>query len=265
MNVFVREMKANIKSLIIWSIAIFLMIASSMGKYASLSVSGESINDLMAQMPNSLKAIMGLGTFDLTTASGYYGVLFIYLAIMATIHAVLLGANIVSKEERDKTAEFLFIKPASRNSIIAAKVSASLVHIIIINLVTLVSSILLVGKYAGEENVAGDIARLMIGMLIIQLIFLFIGTAIAAISKNPKAATSISTGILLTTFMLSVIIDMNIRLENLKYLTPFKYFDAKNIMYSQGFDLVYIIISIVLIAFLIGVTFVAYKRRDLKV
>lgn len=265
MNVFIREMKANEKSLIIWGIAIVLMIASSMGKYVSLSLSGQSVNDLMGQMPNSLKAIMGLGTFDLSTASGYFGVLFIYLALMTTIHAVLLGANIISKEERDRTAEFLFIKPASRNRIVTAKLLASLINIFIINLITLVSSILLVQKYAVEESVAGDIARLMIGMFIIQLIFLFIGTAIAAISKNPKSATSVSTGILLSTFILSIVIDMNTRLASLKYLTPFKYFDAKNIMYDRGFELVYVVISVVLIASLLSMTFIAYKKRDLKV
>jgi len=265
MNVFIREIKANLKSLIIWSIAIILMIASSMGKYVSLSLSGQSINDLLGQMPNSLKAIMGLGTFDLTTASGYFGVLFIYLVVMTTIHAVLLGANIISKEERDRTAEFLFIKPASRNRIVTAKLLASLVNILIINLVTLVSSTLLVQKYAAGENVAGDITRLMMGMLIIQLIFLFIGTAIAAISKNPKAATSISAGILLSTFILSIVIDMNTRLASLKYLTPFKYFDAKNIMYGRGFEFVYLAISGVLIASLVSMTFISFKKRDLKV
>lgn len=265
MNVFIREMKANTKSLIIWGIAIVLMIASSMGKYVSLSLSGQSVNDLMGQMPNSLKAIMGLGTFDLSTASGYFGVLFIYLAVMTTIHAVLLGANIISKEERDRTAEFLFIKPASRNRIVTAKILASLINILIINLITLVSSILLVQKYAVEESVVGDITRLMIGMFIIQLIFLFIGTAIAAISKNPKSATSISTGILLSTFILSIVIDMNTRLASLKYFTPFKYFDAKNIMYDRGFELVYVVISVVLISLLLSMTFISYKKRDLKV
>lgn len=265
MNVFMREMKANRKALIIWSIGIFFMVASSMVKYAGLSASGQSINDLLAQMPQSLKAIMGMGTFDLSTATGYYGVLFIYLAMMATVHATMLGANIISKEERDKTAEFLFSKPISRNEIITSKLLASLVNLLIFNLVTLVSSILMVQKYSKGEAVIGDITRLMVGMLILQLIFLFIGTAIAAISKHPKAAPSFATGILLFTFMLSIAIDMNRRIENLKYLTPFKYYDAKNLIYTRGFEPVYVILSVVIIAVLFWVTYVFYKSRDLNV
>ncbi|PKM86790.1 MAG: ABC transporter [Firmicutes bacterium HGW-Firmicutes-12] len=265
MNVFMREIKANRKVLIIWSIGMILLIASGMGKYAGLSASGQAINDFLAQMPESLKAIMGMGTFDLTKATGYYGVLFIYLAMMATIHATMLGANIISKEERDKTAEFLFIKPISRNKIITSKLLASLVNILIFNLVTFVSSILMVQKYSKGEAVIGDITKLMIGMLILQLIFLSIGTAIAAKSKHPKTAPSLATGILLFTFILSIAIDLNSRIEILKYFTPFKYFDAKNLMYAQGFEPIYVILSGVIIAILFRVTYIFYISRDLKV
>lgn len=265
MNVFIRELKSNRKALIIWCIGILLMIVSSMGKYAGLSASGQSINDLLAQMPQSLKAIMGMGTFDLTTATGYYGVLFIYLVMLATTHAAMLGATIISKEERDKTAEFLFVKPISREKIITSKVLASLVNLLIFNLVTLISSIIMVEKYSKGEAIVEVITRLMLGMFILQIIFLFIGTAIAAISKHPKTAPSLATGILLLTFMLSMAIDLNSRIENLKYLTPFKYFDAKNLMSARGFEPVYIILSIVIIAVLFRTTYIFYERRDLKV
>ena len=35
---------------------------------------------------------------------------FFILLLMATIHAAMLGATIIAKEERDKTSEFLFVK-----------------------------------------------------------------------------------------------------------------------------------------------------------
>ena len=154
---------------------------------------------LFAQMPKSMLAIFGIGTFDLSKASGYYGMLFLYLVLMATIHAAMLGADIISKEERDKTAEFLLSKPISRNKIITSKLLAALMNILIFNIITLVSSIIIVGKYSKGEAVSADIVILMGGMFILQLIFMLIGTAIAAVSKNPKTATSISTAVLLIT------------------------------------------------------------------
>ena len=89
-------------------------------------------------------------------------------------------------------------------------------NILIFNIITLVSSIIIVGKYSKGEAVSADIVILMIGMFILQLIFMFIGTAIAAVCKNPKTATSISTAVLLITFILSIAIDINSKIENLE-------------------------------------------------
>lgn len=265
MNIFIIEMKAHRKSLILWSIGMILMIASGMGKFSYYVASGQSITELISTIPKTLRAILGFGNFDVTKASGFYGMLYLYLLIMATIHASMLGANIISKEERDKTAEFLMVKPVSRNKIITAKLLAALLNVLILNIVTLASSVAIVGKYSSGEAVTGDIQILMAGMFILQLLFLFIGTGIASVSKNPKTSASIATSVLLVAFILSVAADMNSKLENLKYITPFKYFDASNLMQSGGLEPVFVILSFVIIAALICVTYVFYKKRDLNI
>jgi ABC-2 type transport system permease protein len=262
MNIFFREMKAYRKSIIFWSIGIIFLVASGMAKYKATASNGQ-ITELFNEMPKSLQAIMGTGELDLSKASGYFGILVLYLFLMATIHAVMLGANIIAKEERDKTAEFLFVKPASRTKVIMFKLLGALVNILIFNGITWVSSVLIVGKYSNGENVNSDIAVVMVGMFILQMLFLVIGTAIAAISKNSKKASSYATGILLVSFILSIAIDLNEKIEDLKYLTPFKYFEAKNIMYSGGFDVVFTTIAIGLIFALTIITFFSFKKRDL--
>lgn len=265
MNIYVRELKSHRKSLIIWCIGVFLMVVSGMQKYAGLSSSGQSLNDLFADMPKSLQVVMGVGALDMNKVSGYYGMLFIYLLLMATIHAAMLGATIISKEERDKTSEFLFVKPVSRTKIIIAKLLAAFTNILIFNLVTWGSSIVFVGKYADGESVNGDIAITMMGMFILQLLFMVIGSAISALKRKPKKAASLASGILLLTFVLSIVIDLNEDIENLKYLTPFKYFEAKNIMYGGGFDTIYVLISAILFLTLLTVTFIFYKKKDLNI
>lgn len=265
MNIFWREMRAHRKSLLFWSIGVFLMVVSGMSKYAGLSSSGQSMNGMMSEMPKSLQAILGIGNLDLDKASGYYGILYLYLLLMATIHAAMLGANILSKEERDKTSEFLFVKPVSRNNIVTAKLLAAFVNIVIFNVVTLVSSIIIVGQYSKGEAVAGDVAMTMLGMFIVQILFMGIGTAIAAVKKKPNSAASLATGILLLTFVLSMAIDLNDKLANLKYITPFKYFEAKNVMYGGGLDVGFVLLSAAMIVVLFWVTYIFFRKRDLNV
>ncbi|HEY8911259.1 MAG TPA: ABC transporter permease subunit [Desulfosporosinus sp.] len=265
MNVFIIEMKAHTKPLIIWCIAILLMVGSGMSKYDVLSSSGQSINDVMSKLPKALQSMFGIGAFDLSKASGFYELLFLYLVLMTTIHAAMLGANIISKEERDKTTEFLMVKPISRNKIITAKLFAALVNLIILNAVTLISSIVIVGYFSKNQSENYNIVLLMGAMFILQLMFMFIGTALAAVSKRAKTAPSVATGIILVAYLLSTAIDINSRLDNLKYFTPFKYFEAKTIIPSGGFDPVFLIMSAVIIIISLYITFVFYNKRDLNV
>lgn len=263
MNIFAREMKVHAKSLIIWSLGMLFMIAAGMAKYDGAAASNQSMNEILVQMPQSLQNI--IGAFDLSKASGYYGVLFLYLVLMGTIHAAMMGADIISKEESYKTSEFIFVKPVSRDRIITSKLSAALVNILILNLVTLISSIAIVGYYSRGEDVTSDIFKLMIGLFILQVMFLFIGTAISALCRKPKIPISVATGILLFMFLLSMAIDINSNFEPLKYFTPFKYFEAKNLMYGGEFQLAFIFLSILIIGVCSCVTYVFYRKRDLNI
>lgn len=265
MNIFLRELRAHRKSIIIWSIAILFMVLSGMAKYSAYAESGQSMNELLSQIPKSIKAVLGMGDFDLTTVSGFYGMFYLYILLMATIHASMLGANIISKEERDKTTEFLMVKPVSRVKIITAKLMAALFNIIVFNIVTLVFSIAIVGKYSNGEAITGEIFMLMVGMFILQLVFLSIGTGIAAASKHPKSAASVATAVLLVSFILSSVISMNSKLEGLKYITPFKYFEAEKLLNGGGFQPVFVILSFVIITAMVYVTYVFYRKRDLSV
>ena len=98
MNLFLREMKSNRKSLIMWCIGMLFMVAAGMGKYSGYESSGQSVNEILAGIPDSLKAVIGFGDFDMSKAMGFYGMLFSYLIIMAAIHATIIGATIISKE-----------------------------------------------------------------------------------------------------------------------------------------------------------------------
>lgn len=265
MNIFLREMKANRKSLILWLAGLVFMIVGGMGKFGGAEASGQSMNDLVEQMPRVFKAMIGVGSFNISTVRGYYGMLFIFLVLMATIHAAMLGANIISKEQRDRTSEFLFVKPVSRAKIITCKLAAATFNMLIFNIVTGVLSVVVVNYYGKVESISGDIVKLLVGMFILQLMFMVIGTGIAAIGKNTRISASLSTGILLMTYILSIGIDMNERLDFLKYLTPFKYFEAKNLMGGGAFEPVFVVLSLGIILILLNITYVFYKKRDLNV
>jgi ABC-2 type transport system permease protein len=268
MNLFWREMKAARNGLIGWCIGAGLLIVWGMmeyGSFAAGSNSSQTMNEIMGNMPKSLQVIFGSNSLDLSTSSGYFGMLFLYLMLMGTIHALMLGAHIISKEESDKTSEFLMVKPISRAKIISFKLLAALVNITVFNLVISITSIKVVEYYGDGEGAGKEILLMLVGLYLLQLMFLVIGSGIAALTKKPKASASMGTGLLMLTFILSVVVDLNEKLENLKYLSPFKYFEAKNILANKELNPTFVILSIVIIAVFLSVTYIFYRKRDLNV
>lgn len=261
MNIFFRELKANRKALIIWSICMFLLVLSGMSKY---TVYSSSSSDVFSKMPYSMKALFGIGTFDVVKMSGFFAFLFPYLELTAAIHAVLLGSSIIAKEERDKTTEFLMAKPVSLNTIVTSKLLAALVNIVIFNIVTLFSSILIVNVYNKGKDISSEIIIFILSMFIVQLIFLSIGTLVSAAVKNSKISGSVSVGILFGSFIISKITDLTDKVNFINVFSPFKYFSYQKIVYSNTISIGISTLSLVFIAILVVLTYFFYMKRDLN-
>jgi ABC-2 type transport system permease protein len=257
-------MKANRKSLIIWCVCMVLLVLSGMAKYTAYSSGGVG-SEMLNQLPNSIRAILGFASFDVTQISGFFAFLFLYIELTTAIHAALLGAGILAKEERDKTTEFLMVKPVSRASIITSKLLAALVNIIIVNIVTLLSSIAMVAAYNKGEAISGEIAMFYLSMFIVQLIFLSLSALLAAFMKESKGSGSLAAGIVVIAYFISLITSLSDRLNFLNLLSPFKYFSYSDIVNGDGLSFGIVILSLLLVAVFSASTYFFYQKRDLKV
>lgn len=264
MNIIMRELKSIRKSMIVWSVGMIFLIYVGMVKYAGFKDAGESVEDLMASLPEAMKAVFGVGSLDLSSISGYYIVFFLYFALLCGVHAIMQGAVVLSKEERDKTADFLMVKPIKRHQVVTSKIIASVSSIILLNVVTWLGSIFFVNIHNDGDSINGLIMKLMIALFVVQMVFFSLGLLVGALAPSTKKATGISTGILLGSFILSVAIDMYSKLDFLQYITPFKFFDGKDI-FRNGIDLFFVIYSIVIIGLAIGATYKIYQQKDLHV
>lgn len=265
MNLYLRELKAHRKSIIIWSLSMMLLIMGGVGKYTAGAATGaNSFNDMIAEMPKSLKNLMGVGVFDLSKLVDYFGILYLYLALMLTIHAVMLGNGIIAKEERDKTAEFLLVKPISRRNIVTSKLLAALTNVIIMNLVTWVTTVGVFSKVSKGEDYAIPVFHMMLGLLGMQIFFLALGSLLAAGLSRYKISSPIATGILLGMYFLSVTIDISGKIDFLKWVTVFKYFDAKDIL-KNGYNFIFLLLALLLTSIFTFGTYHFYKGRDMKI
>jgi ABC-2 type transport system permease protein len=267
MNIYLRELKAHRKSIIIWSISMLIFIAMSMQKYDALigvEGGGAELIEMLEAMPKFLQSMWGLSMLDITSPMGYYSVLFFYLALMAAIHAGMIGSGIIAKEERDRTVEFLLVKPVTRNKIITSKLLAALTNVIIMNLAIFIPSFIVI-KGISSDSIFTSMLLFMIGLFFIQIIFMCIGALAASINKNPKKSGMITMSILLSSFFISIIVDMNESFEILRFLSPFKYFDGKMLLLNGNINLGYIFLTFIIVTSCLVLMYKSYKRRDMKI
>jgi ABC-2 type transport system permease protein len=231
-----------------------------MMKYEGMKESGQSLNDLLQQMPRSLQMLFGGG--DLNSAIGFYSVVFLYLLLLGAIHAVMLGCGIISKEEQDKTYEFILSKPVSRNRLLSFKFLAVLTNIIILNLVIFISSGAIMIKLGEPLMIMNDLLEILCGLFIIQLLFVTLGSVFASIKNFPKKASALSMTILLSLFMMSIFANMFELPSFLRYITPFNFFDARAIL-AEGINIFYMVVVLALTGGLTCLSFHFYNKRDL--
>jgi len=264
MNIFIKELKANRKALIIWSVCMFLLVMSGMGKYTAYSTGGAS-SDVFDKIPHTMKVLLGLGDFEVTKISGFFAFLFPYIEITAAIHAALLGSSIIAKEERDKTTEFLIAKPISRNVIISAKLLAALVNVTILNIVSVLSSFAIVSTFDTGEDITGEIIILHVTMFFVQLIYLSLGAVLAAFLRKSKKSGTIATNILLVGYIITKITGLVDHLDILNIFAPFHYFSLDRAVNGEGISLIIALLCLVLVAVFSTLTYYYYQRRDMNI
>jgi ABC-2 type transport system permease protein len=264
LNIFIRELKANFKSVLIWSIIIALLIMLAVAKYSGFASNPEMLK-MLDSMPPALLDALSMRAFNLTTLSGFYGIMFIYFGLMAAIAAAMWGSDIISKEERDKTVEFSLVLPVSRSKVITAKALAALINCIAFVLITWAVSLVAVRPYNPDQAFHNFLSLEMQAMFVIELIFLSIGLLLGCAMKKYKLSGSTAVAIILITYIISIISSMQQKLDFLKYFTPFKYFDAGELFRSGRMDGTYLLLSALIIVVCVVMAYLVYNKRDLYI
>ena len=264
MNIFIRELRAGLKSLVIWNVIMALLVWIAVTKFSAYAGNPDMLK-ILDSMPPAILDAMNMRAFNLTTLSGFYGLMFIFFGLMGAIAAAMWGSDSISKEERDKTVEFSLVLPVTRSRVITAKALAALVNCIVFVLITWVISILAVQPYNPDQAFYNFLALEMQGMAAIELIFLAIGLLLGCAMKQYKRSGAAAVAIILATYFMSVISGMQENLNFLKYFTPFKYFDAGDLFRTGNIDGGYLLLSVAIIVVCLAASYRVYNRRDLYI
>lgn len=258
--IFKHELKTNYKSLLIWSLAISGTNFCFMLMYPSLQDSMRKAMDAYSNM-GALTAAFGMDKLSMATALGFYGVYVgAILSLGGAMFAAMLGTGILSKEEGGHTSEFLYTLPFTRNSVVAGKTAAVMLMIIIFNIISFLFGILSF-PIINAVLPLKEVLIFHIGQLAMQAEVGAICVLLSACSK--KVSLGSGFGIAMLFYFLDMMARVLSPLKFAKYITPFYYANAADVMVNGRIDILLLFIGMVIAALCIGASIWYYNKRDL--
>lgn len=260
-----QELKMNLKSLLYWSIGMILLVAVAIAEYSTVvDVDAEnSMMPMLMAMPKIIRVMFGMNAISIDTPMGYFACMLLWFQFVAFFHAAFLGASILAKEERDRTADYIFTKPYSRSTVITAKVLAAVINMAVLNGITWGMSAVAFGNPEDFEPIQKEIALLMVGMFLVQLIFFALSLMISGWAKTQKKASSVSLLSVLVVYMIGVAIEYE-EVTKIDFLSFFRYFHPLGIQ-EDGIRIGYVILSLMLAGIFTAIAYQLYNKRDLQV
>jgi ABC-2 type transport system permease protein len=194
---------------------------------------------------------------------GYYGLTFSFIMIPIAIQASYLGFHILSVEERELTADFLLTKPIPRLDILIYKMYAVFASLAITMIAVMISSyVSLLLFNSGDTVNYGNATILLLTIPLFQLFFVSIGTMISVMVKKVSSVIAYSMGLGFGLFIISSFGEM-LSSNLFKSLSPFSYFEPVSILVNGHWNLVYTLVTILIIIISFGLTYFFYQRRNI--
>ncbi|TCO79807.1 ABC transporter permease subunit [Marinisporobacter balticus] len=262
MNIFLHELNAYRKSIILWTISLAVIVIISFSLFPSFSRDIDQIKNLFEAFPKAIRIGMGISLDRFANILGYYSFPFSFVVLFGAIQAMNLGLSIVSKEVREKTVDFLLTKPIKRTQILTAKILAGIISLVITNVIYIAVTSIIASVVKRDDYSFKIFFMISITLLFVQLIFMSVGVIISVILPRIKSVLPISLATVFIFYFISFLSSITAD-DRIRYITPFKYFDAVYIIENSAYEMPFIIISLVIPVGAISASYVIYDKKDM--
>lgn len=264
MNIYLFELKAGLKKTIAWSIALALILLLFMSMFSLFKQSAADTIKIFEGFPPAFRDAFGMYLDKFFTIPGFYAFIFGYASLCGGIQAMHFGLDVITKEQRMKTADFLMTKPVRRVNVLLAKVAAALSLITLTNIIFVSASWLMALRVSGGEAFDAKAFNLIaLSMFFIQVFFVLFGVMIGSLSKKIKSVLPTTLGLVFLFYATSMLGSI-IGEEKVHYLTPFKFFETNYIIENGSYQGQHFLWMVVLLIVFSAVSYLKYTKREIN-
>ncbi|MDO5755276.1 MAG: ABC transporter permease subunit [Tissierellia bacterium] len=265
MNIFKEEFRKLWKSAFLWGLAIGGFGLFYLAFYPSLAKNQEGFMAIIDAMPKEILEALGM-RYGLPLASimGYFTLTFSMMQMAMGIQSAYYGVAILSEEEREQTADFLLTKPVTRGRIFRNKLFATICALGISGLLQGALILFAVSRFHHGEDFDYSLILKVLGSIpFLQGVFLGMGMLLSMGFRKVRNITSLSVGFVTVFYILNGIIAY-LPIDQLRYFTPFHYFEAGYIVTENSYNMPFLLLAVGLILSTMVLSYLQYLRRDME-
>lgn len=268
--IYRKELRRYRAAFLVWCITIVVLISWGMFFYPVV-MNDEIVQQLTTLFENPfMKGMMAAFGADLTKMTdilGFYATYNgMYFMMLVSMYSMLTASRIVSKEEHERTADFLLTRPVTRIEVITAKVAVWATYLLTLNAVmTLVAFIEL--EMLKQEKTYSVRAFLIMSCYAFLGTFFFgaLGLLLSLLIKRGRTISGLMIGIVLASYVVDAASKVTRQTQMIGFISPFKFVDQDVLRPGYGFTWWRLLYLIGLSILFLGAAFRIYQKKDILV
>ena len=260
MTIVKHELRQGRTAFLLWTGSIGFLLAVCIFLFPEMKGQMDSVSSLFSSM-GAFTAAYGMDRLNFGTLIGYYAIeCGNVLGLGGAFYASLCAVSMLSKEEKDRTAEFLLTHPVSRTRMISEKLLSVLIRITALNGIVWLLS---VGSIAaiGETVPWKELNLLHLAYFLLQLELSAICFGISAFVR--RGSLGIGLGVAVIMYFLNLIANITEKASFLKYVTPFGYCSGADLVANGSIDPAMAAIGILIGTAGVIAAYLKYTKKDI--
>ncbi len=260
MTIVKHELKQGRTAFLIWCGCIAALLGICIFLFPEMKGEMDTVSEMFASM-GAFTAAFGMDKLNFGTLTGYYAIeCGNVLGLGGAFYAAIIATDVLSKEERMHTADFLLTHPLDRVRVMTEKLASVLIRIVVLNLLIYGISVLSMAAI-GEEVPWKEVNLLHLAYFLMQLELAGICFGISAFLR--RGSISIGLGIAALMYFMNLIANITESAKDLKYLTPFGFCDGALIAAEGKLDGAVLAAGMALGAAGILAAYLKYPKKDI--
>ena len=261
MTIVKHELRQGRTSFLIWTGSIGILLAICVYIFPEMKGEMAGVNKIFSSM-GAFTSMFGMDKLNFGTLIGYHAIeCGNVLGLGGAFYAALCAVDMLCKEEKGRTAEFLLTHPVSRMRIVTEKLIAVFLQITILNAAIYVLSIasMLLIK---EEIPWKELNLIHLAYYLMQLELAGICFGISAFLR--KGSTGIGLGLAVILYFMGLIANISKSARFLKYVTPFGYCEGADIVTDGSLNGAMLAVGMITGVLFILLGYWKYLKKDIR-